>query len=414
MLFVGPSPPTSPTSAAQTVWQIDPVKGSDRGTGLVGSPIQTVAELRRRVGTPWFVPVAQVDITILASVPATDPLYLEILPLVPSRVIFHGAPTVVYSKATGFSAATLLARGTQTRPTVTDAAAPWTANVNKLLVDTATNPSKYAFITADLGAGIARTSRWLQFDPLSTISTPTMVDQAVADPFQIVSYPSIACGVVNLADPLVSDAFTVFVTFENLQLGLDTGTQTFILAGSKRTRRCTLNNCILGRCTMLGGLVYMQNCNLLGSIRVRNGCNFALWGGVVSASTLLVESGQVELDFDPFFEGGALDLHENFNPNCYVGGAAFFRTTGDGLIINPGQTVFNTLNDSGVQAVWGTQAAGGAFGVRVRSGGKLVYNGAKPTVTGPGGDTNIGGTVTAYAGIPFVNAANQAAIIAYA
>lgn len=70
------------------------------------------------------------------------------------------------------------------------------------------------------------------------------------------------------------------------------------------------------------------------------------------------------------------------------------------------------LRGFGAQTLYGAANAG--RGYRVRSGGQGVYSGNKPTITGALGDALVGNTAKTWATIPFVNAANQSMIVAYA
>ncbi len=87
-----------------------------------------------------------------------------------------------------------------------------------------------------------------------------------------------------------------------------------------------------------------------------------------------------------------------------IGGGCFFRNVANPLIISEFSKVFSVASS----IIQGTGNSG-TVAIDVTSGSALQYV-SKPTLAATN-DTRIGGTITAYAGIPFVNAANNAMMV---
>lgn len=85
----------------QPTWDIDPVLGNDRNTGLLGQPIKTAAEQHRRVGSTHeidFDPTSstpKVKMTIRSSLLANDVLTIRLL-VRPSASLFPGNDKIPY------------------------------------------------------------------------------------------------------------------------------------------------------------------------------------------------------------------------------------------------------------------------------------------------------------------------------
>lgn len=86
---------------AQTVWDIDPIAGNDRNTGLLGQPIQTAAEQHRRVGPTHeinYEPISttpKVTMYIRSSLLTNDVLTIRAL-VRPTNTTFGGNNVMPY------------------------------------------------------------------------------------------------------------------------------------------------------------------------------------------------------------------------------------------------------------------------------------------------------------------------------
>lgn len=89
--------------------------------------------------------------------------------------------------------------------------------------------------------------------------------------------------------------------------------------------------------------------------------------------------------------------------------SAFLRTIGTMFCRNytAGDVINVQTGSFTVGGIIGGSGNTGGVGINVNAGASLIYT-SKPTITGTAGDTRIGGTITAYASIPFINTANNA------
>jgi len=398
----------------QLVWYVNSVTGSDNNDGLTsGTAIKTFAQLRERVGTPWYLPAAQVDIYVSGVFPLPDTLELDIEQQETTSVVFHGAESVVAHVPTGFTAKTDMARGTNTRPDVTEASVNWTTYEGLLIKDTATSPAKYAWISADLGAGQARTSAWLAFDPVSTTINPAAATVAVSDPFSIVIGPRIYYTSIKVRP--INRMASACVIFDNIDLYWEF--EAYAPGGV-----ILLSNCRLPLGATYGpGLTVMQNCEqdagthvVLGELKMLAGRQYG------SNSSFALAGGQMMLDYDPMFEadaGSGVEFAEGVLSSLIVDCAAFFKTGGNGLRVGPGGLVRCTGVMSNARTLWGEQVGGASVGMPIQSNGRVIYDsGFDFTMLnglgGPGvADFTIAGQATAFA---FDNAAAAYHAVAHA
>jgi hypothetical protein len=376
----------------QLVWYVDYVNGSDDNDGLTsGTAIKTFAQLRERVGTPWYLPAAQVDVYVQSKPFPGDHLTLNMVRQDGSSVVvFHGKETVALSAA--FTARTNMDRTTNTRPDITQAAAG-AQFVGLLIKDTATSPAKYAWGTADLGGGKVRTSAWLQFTPTSTTLAPAAATVGATDAFSLVD-TLLQIYYVSIKVETMERQATACVVFDNFHLYPDVELDApggVIL----------LSNCKLGQTGTYGpGLTVLQNCyGGSGGAEVLG--NVAVLGGLVSGIRL--SGGQLMLDYDAMLESSTgVVFVDGFTSSLLVDSAAFFMSGTDGLIVGSGGLVRCTDFLSGVNTLWGQQVTASTFGMNVRSGGRVVYDAGfdftKLKGGAGGGDFMVSGAIT---GFPF-------------
>ena len=387
----------------QLVWYVNSVTGDDNNDGLTsGTAIKTFNKLRERVGTPWYMPAAQVDIYVSGVFPLPDTLELDIVrsvnPSVPSDasvVVFHGAETVLFTGPV--AAHTAMARATNVRPNVQVVGAPWGTydwDNSHLLKDTTSTPAKYSWIEANMGGNVAQLGAWLQFDPADPTINPASAAPVNGDSVSIIGSPIIAATSIKVR--AVTRLATAAVVFDNIglypYLQLEGPGAIFLLS-----------NCgIFGCAASYGpGLTVMQNCMTYAGTHVVTG-NLAQLGGLFMNTTFALAGGNAQLDYDAMYEGSAsIVVPEGFQGAMLIDTAAFFQATGNGLNIRPGELVRLRTFISGVRTLWGACSGAPSYGVAIESRGRFVYDPAalaNIVLTGVTGNFSIAGAATA---LPF-------------
>lgn len=144
-------PPAPEAWGLQATWFIDPVSGSDENTGISsGTAIKTWAEWRRRVGPDILTPTT---VTILSSLPLSDPFQAELLTHIYGPLTILGVPVLLH--AGSITNRTLRAAASNAPNDITDGTlANWVPYVGKLIEFTMADASKtYAWILKDTGGG---------------------------------------------------------------------------------------------------------------------------------------------------------------------------------------------------------------------------------------------------------------------
>lgn len=381
----------------QAAWYFSTAGNDENDGATAGTPLKTPEELARRLGTPALITAAQVDIYVLTDYGATTNLWnFDFRPVNPCLIYWHGTVTVAYTNnTTGFSAVTVLNRATNTRPTVTDAAAPFAAGQ---LVRTLVG-GKCAFVTNVTGT-TARTTAWLTNATPQTTLLPTSVNQAANETYELVTMPALPAGIVRYSSAKGVTTAAIGMFFDTLQLGITTSPNTFTIVANDSTIRIKTYNCKLGRYRAIGGTQLHVNPYILSSVIGLQSVDLAYLGGVQSTSSTSVGGSIFEADYDFFLEGGSINFYEYDTSTAFIGAMGVFRTSGDGLTITAPCTATNTIAESGVVALYGSCSGAGSYGVRVLSGGKFLFTTAStPTVAGVTGEVIYGGTSSTWAAI---------------
>jgi hypothetical protein len=128
--------------------------------------------------------------------------------------------------------------------------------------------------------------------------------------------------------------------------------------------------------------------------------------GCLNVSVNARFGGQVSPQVDCYFQNSSLNVN---NGGVVVSnGVAFFdvTTASSALIIG-----VNGTWQQATTADWGTNNAG--YAITIASSGRYLY-GTKPTINsglGAGRETRIGGTDKLYAAVPYIEGANNAALV---
>lgn len=411
VLLYAPPPAGSELYQSQSVWYIDPLNGNDANDGLTAlTALRTDAERQRRVGLVWDIN-ADTSIYYLNDVPTGDPVY-GIVRFGPNGVLrVRGTATVTYtSPGGGFSAVTNLNRAAQTPADITEAGLGAGRAGQRIRATSGLSVGALAWLAKDLGAGQYRVSPWTRYNDGATPlpSTPTNHNVAPGDTFVIESLTEIVrmqwtvlasdkSVQVNGVQILFRDIEIQDSSRDIIQYNAPNAVFFSPVAFGCNWNGCPFNGtsiaCAFDPTTFVGTLAGMYSCYVQGSVSVQT-------------------DGMLYVDFDTLFQGGTFgyNLRLRQGGQARMGAAAFFDSTADGVVVEDG-SVRSLAFLSGNDLIWGTSNA--AYGIRVRAGHQWLY-GTMPILTGTTNDTIIGGTATAYAGIPFIEPANNAAMVAFA
>lgn len=238
-------PGNASAALAQTVWQIDPLNGSDDNSGLAGFPVQHIGELVRRMGTTSPACSANVAVAILATIASSDPWVIT--PRYQGGTwtvtgtlspVFTGTIGVFTPQVTSGSAA-------QNKVTATgQSAAFWTPFVGALVQDT--TKAAWFRVTSDLGAATAAISAPVGASLAGGF--PPWVSIASGDAITIYSMPSI-----SLPNPTSSGLEGI--TFQTLKIAAGIGS-----LGYANFDRCSFSGYIGEAITI--ELVTLYNCDV--------------------------------------------------------------------------------------------------------------------------------------------------------
>jgi len=378
----------------QTSWVIDPINGNEENTGAPGSPIQTFREFSRRMGPAGEIP-ATMDVTLTSDSSATDTLFLRNLLIRPDAMFrFFGTPTVLDSGT--ITAKTDINSATQTPPSITDAAQDFTTYIDRRLRITTPGPrfGAVAWASKLIAATQVRTSPWGLSDPLAVPYSvvPTLVNPQVGDAYVVESLPILSSASIQVSKVNSAAQGPTACLFADMQLArtsvttdrFDYGNSDVAMSKcSQAARNVYGRNIEAALCLLLPSVFHLsafqwRGCSYRGVNRGRHGSTFYISDSTICQGSFF------------FINEGAF---------CQVFDAASFD--GGGMVVSM---------DSQLECVgllWGNNNT--TFGLTAD--GRVHYT-VKPTITGLTADTRIGGTNTAYAGIPFFNVANGAMIVA--
>jgi len=416
---------TSNRWTQQAAWFIDPAGGNDENTGLTAlTALATLAELQRRISGGL---ISQNTVVTLAS-GNYGALVLELTIDPTFTFTVQGALTTT---ATGtFSAVTnstpLAAPGVSTRGAVTNTGGdPAFTDLSRLRLTNAPNSGAIAWVTRVIAAGNVNVSRWATFTP-ATGTTPTIINAAIGNTYAVDTLDS----VIERVD-VVTHGFGRFIVRECYVANPRDDqrvTNEFRGSGSNLTgaQKLLFYSCIFDG-TLNGGFGTIWR----GSGALFVSCQFldpqewfaeAFWEACVFsprsdlASVALRAGSTIFAGRGNCCEGFMIVTESQLL--LYQFGAADFEFSDVPAFGSPAVEVSEAgyiLISNATAIMWGADNAP-TFGFAVRSLSGIASSpiGGLNIPGGTVGDTSIGGVTTAYAALPSINAANNAAIVAQA
>ena len=414
----------APEWLQQTAWFVD-TAGNDENDGSTAlTPVKTDIEIQRRWGIGVRAQIAQTTTITYAQSPTNQTNYL--FALAPGgKVNFVGTPTV--SKA----GTIITAVQTQVRTPGSELLWAITAvgigatEVGKVVVITASgtpaNVGAYALVMKDEGGGKVRVSPFGTYS--NTTGLFTQITPVVGDTveFRDMSATTLQLGKIEGHNDQSATAQSpaTGVTFDSLFLDSVPGAayQGALLSFGLGFyyARC------VGKVLRLGGMSSnMPTQHFWRGAGWASGGNITLHSagvlslsqiGSIGASAAPRAGSNLLLSTDCYFQDA--NVTTGF-PGAVIdsSGAAFVdRTTSNSAV---SVVAGSTWRQSGAVPDWGTNNTG--HGVVVTSTGGYVYA-TKPTVNGTlgaGREAQIGGTDKLYGAVPFIEPANNAALVATA
>jgi hypothetical protein len=422
-LDVAPGGGAGVTALSRGTWVINPTAGNDANTGNASFPLQSNAELSRRLGKGNLIPgvasavislIQLISIQYVGNVPASDPLDLTCT-LPPNCLLaFVGGATT--TRAGTLTAGTVVkAPATNVRPIIEDTVTPPTVadEGERFRITAGANVGQMAW-GAKFAAGLLSMSSW---------STPTMTPlpdcliqtgltsgTAVAgDPYAVETLTQLTLRNVNVKSPFGGTNTTSVVGFVNFDFQ-NTGGALRQIVNPKDTvafvyKACRFNGTLVHD-VAYGRAVFLNCCfkgpggaGGQGLVVQRAGPSFR--GGLCMGS-LVIRNGAVPAFDDDFMTegGGGFTI---LGSALFGAIAAFNSTLGGFRIPSNGPPTTASVNTqvggSGVNRLWGSGNAGG--GVEIGTACALaVETLAGMTITGSVPGTNdfiLGGAPTARA-----------------
>lgn len=251
---------------------------------------------------------------------------------------------------------------------------------------------------------------------------PTLVSPQVGDPFVVETLPLIDDFSIDLDTSAACGFAGAYITFFDLAFNNSSLRRSYVRVGTgEKTNAIGFVGCSVprfnpdGRGTNNGGdyLVCVGCISNSNNQIVGCGGRNGFFGSLMF--NYRVDAGGVgHLGGDTLIQGGASNGQVRLVRDCSleagIGGTtsafAVFDSTSSGVYVGPDVTLDITENVAA--AVYGSGNT--TYGLEFKSTGHGLYL-AKPSITGVLGDTIVGGTVKAYAAIPYVETANLAAFV---
>lgn len=401
----------SPDWLLQDFWIDTGAAGHNENSGLIGAPLNNDAELYQRWGMNAKISTVRTVTYLQAPVGETN---LDFAIYVGGSLTFIGTPTI---NKTGV---TLTAVATQVR--TVGAEIPWAitgltlgaADVGKIAIITqSVNPASvgaYAMILKDNGAGSVRVSPFGTFTPVAPF---TFITPVIGDIINVITPPVLKVGRIRMRidtqilvqaaparqccifDSLIPDGssstFTGIIDASGLVYFVRSIVQTmsFVNSTPSTSFPSFCGGGVIGVSIRRGINVLLRGCGLTGGgITGQNGAFIALLG-------------------DCYFQNAGLTVSQGVHVNSQ--GSAFWdRASADSCILI---AVGGFFAQSGGVPDWGTANAG--HGIKLQSNSTYSYT-TKPTINsglGAGREVLIGGTDKLYSAIPYIEGANDAAIV---
>lgn len=400
-------PIAHPSWLSQATWFIDPAAGDDENVGsTAAAALKTHAELTRRWSTDFSTvvgidsavikPIKLITVTLLGSLPASDPINLKVS-LGPNTLLAYvGTPTPV--RVGTFTAVTVKNRTTNTPWEVADAD-PMTsfsaADVGKRVRITGgdvNNVGQFAWVAKDMGAGVMR---------MSSFSKPTMpgapdvlIDTgltsggvAVLDSYVVEDLTQVTVQSIQVDSPLGGTSTNTIIGFVNIDFRNTSGP----LAPTPNVQGNVQGvvTAVFKGCSWDGQLVHGRhvfrhhylNCRF-GSLALN--LVSPIFRGGLCLGQVSYRGGLTTFDNDFMVQGGnGLLIQASgalFGTVCVFDSAldGFRIGTGDGLPSTA--TCLSPAVGPGVHRLWGAGNAGA--GISISGGSVLSYQSTVPTVTG--------------------------------
>lgn len=382
---------------SQAAWFIDPAAADDEGTGLVGDPLQTHAELGRRAVCQGKAIKQTTGVTIVSSLPVTDPVEIDVKMPVPDTYLhYFGTPTTI--RGGTFDAVSPLVSGTSLTSVTDGVGGSFLAQIGKRVrMTTGGSAGARAWLMRDDGGSTASTSAFFQQDTTSspieggpTLVAPTTDDYVVEDlptihvaRVKVSQAPSGSRTPVIFEDLLVGGESDVANLCTNCDSSLFVGSDVFAHSWDKTLA-------FYSGCRAAGGSSWVKSEIGLAACAIM-GAGYIVLDTVVN---ITLETAAVATPLIPLLSAGG---------TYRVSDASGHDASAGAVDLAPGERCEVT------GLLWGTGNA--TYGIICR-GGILWYDaGTQPTITGGTDDTRIGGIDKAYAALPFFNGANSSGVV---
>ena len=387
----------------QVNWAVDPANGNDKAPGTLDSPLKTAAELGGRLSGQRF--SKNTLITLLGDLPADDPL--NVLP----AQLDAGLTFELTGTLTPVGSGTIVS----VTPNAVTGGSPWELETSGLDW-TAISERRVQLDSGVVGwvgevvdADNVRVSTFqgeLDNDNVTPLATQSFsVDRPSTIPSMMLDVRT------PLGNPFIFTHVAPPIRVRNLDfVGAPSTMSTWWgaqLFGCAVRESRTQSQCSIFR-SCLRDIVHPQE------FAVRDDSYLLIFdGGLVadfpaSGASWIPGAATAWIRYRPWF----------YQTGCFVDNAVKMSVRSEGMFFEEWPfEAFNAFSAVQVQlggVLAGSSSIGTAVGISVNGGvtGVGYLSAHKPTVSGAAGDTRIGGTVTAYGSIPFINAANQAALFA--
>ena len=374
----------------QAAWYLDPTNGNDEydGTsatftsGLTG-PIKTCAEFERRIGVRGN--VAQlITLNLLGSLPGSDPLRITFAFGAAGGLRIVGKRTTVASGT--FTAVTAIAAASNQPQEVTDTAqASWASYVNmRLRITSGTRSGATAWVAKSMGSNKIRTSPFCAWSLATFLSggALTVVSPVVGDPYTVETLSTIASVVWDFSNAQAGSGnySNSPVSFEDC--ALSSPTITLASPGQNAgTVALLLMGCDIPGLSGVGNIFTLEACRVSSSLSGPS--IFALDGCLWTTTALAVAGAQIQLGNHTLIQGTRLRIRRGGLVYSASNGFCIMDSTSQGMGVENG----GIFRGSG--PLYGSGQS--AQGIYVASGGQACYtSGSRPTVTGTGGDFELG------------------------
>jgi len=399
----------SPIAATQASWVIDPAAGDDSNAGsTLGTAIKTHAELMRRLENQTV--NQQTTVTIAGDMPTTDPVLVAGF-TIGDLGSFRYVGTATSAQTGTVTALTNQDSATNQPAEITDTAlsSDWGALglVGKRVRTTSgTNAGAIAWVAKDLTGKAARVSSWSVADGsvFPVAASFGNVDVDTTDAYVVEDLPLVPILRVDLdvsGESTVNGNATRLI-FDSLQI--NAAFDRFVSLRTSSNSVSAFIACHINGPQTVAASAAFHACRMDPFQTSGTGDSASLEACLVNTRLSLNAGSIVIISGNTLCQGvNRMDVAGRILLND----VGLMDTTNDGVRVSP-RGVCRVFG-----AVWGSGNVGNSW--TVQSGGEVVYQSAavltEITLTAAGDDATVGGTVRAYAALPYVEAANQAMFV---